>query len=139
MVITTLRYTEVPGAQKLSADLLVVEDGNVVGMVLNTLLEKETSAEATLDRALRVGPHGEFHLSAGTKAESLFSLAENVISFVAETWSSDPTFSGESTVFITAPEAMKPALDELAGFMSVAATETGIERLRFRVEHVPHV
>jgi hypothetical protein len=139
MVITTLRYMEVPEAQKLSADLLVVEDGDVVGMVLNTLLEKEMSAEATLDRALRVGPDGEFHLSAGTEVESLFGLAENVISFVAEKWSSDPTFSGESTVFITAPEAMKPALDELASFISVAATETGIERLRFRVEHVPHV
>jgi hypothetical protein len=137
MVITTLRFTEVPAEDQLSPELFVVEGGAIVALVLNTLLETELPAESTFERALRVGADGEFHLTAGTDLDSLFDLLEQLVGFVAEKWSADPTFSGKSTMFITAPEEMKASFDPIRDYVTTVAQETGVERLRFHLEHVP--
>jgi hypothetical protein len=137
MVITTLRFTEVPAAEQLSPDLLVVEDGVIVALVLHTLLETELAAETTFERALRVGADGEFHLTAGTDLDALLDVVGQVVDFVAENWSADATFSGKSTMFVTAPEDLKVSFGAIRNYVTTVAKETGIERLRFRVEHVP--
>jgi len=136
MVITTLRYTEVAEPEKLSPDLFIVEQGKIVAMALNTLLEQEIPAAAEVKRVLLVGGCGEFHIVAGRDPQSLLDLVDKFVSFASEKWVSDPKFTGECVMFVKAPETMQPMLDELAASLTAAVETSGCrDRLRFRVEH----
>jgi len=135
MVIATLRFTEVDASKQLSPDLFVVEDGAIVGTLVNTFLEEEVPESPEVKRVLRIGPVGEFHIVAGRDEEALLELGRKFVGFAAEKWLSDPKFGGDCVMFVTAPETMQPTLDELASELA-AATETWgcSDRLRFRVE-----
>jgi len=138
MVITTLRYTEVDDANKVSADLFTIEDGAITGMVLNTLLPDGPAETTEVDRVLRVGPDAEFHVTAGQDQETLFELADHFVGFAVKEWAQDPQFSGRCTVFVTAPDEIQPTLDDLASTLVAATEASGCgERLTFRVERVP--
>jgi len=138
MVIATLRFTQVEDSRKLTPDLFRVEDGVVVGMVINTLLEAELPETAEVTRVLQVGRTAEFHVTAGRDVDSLFDLAEDFVGLLADKWLPDPTFGGDCVLFVTAPETMQSTLDALTSEVDAAIKAAGCAgRLRFRIERVP--
>jgi len=137
LIISTLRYTE-PGAQPVSPDLLLCERGLLVGMMLNTFVDKPMPALTEIKRVARVGSNAEFHVVAGRDEESLFEAALGMVEFAATRLAPDPSFSGQCTVFLTAPEASAPKLDTLAATFEGAIENAGqSDRLHFRVVHTP--
>jgi len=137
MIISTLRYTE-PGAQPISPDLLLCEHGKLAGMMLNTFVDEPMPALTEIKRVVRVGSNAEFHVVAGRDEESLFDAARGMVSFAVTRFAPDPTFSGECTVFLSAPEASGAKLDTLAATFEGAVENAGqADRLQFRVVHTP--
>ena len=138
MVIATLRFTQVDVAEQLSPDLFVVEDGEVVELVFNTLLPAVVPETTEVERVIMVGAVGEFHVVAGRDEQSLLELGRKFVGFAAEKWVPNPKFGGDCVMFVTAPESMEPTIHELASELAAALDESGCgDRLRFRVEHTP--